>query len=959
MDRYHVKFGDKDSGEELGLLLNLGGYSKQLSNPYAAKTAIGDTKNSDLTEWTVESQTDWRGGRGQDEAEVPEQYYDSHHVETRIEGQLTLGPLANAPQGSGVKYEPGNTTPFGVGRQGEIIYPVGQYTNFDTEIYNGRNYDFKLKFGFTDFTNYLTTVRIWLRREGMPGAVIRLALYNDANGAIGGIVGFVDVAAAAVGVGFAWIDFTFAAPLAVQPNTNYWIRLSTTSLRAVGYYVTLWAVIGGVPRRIYQLAFTPIQRAMSFLGPGGGLTCTSVQIFAKKLWTPGTYTVALYSDDGGGLPNAMLRTANVDMNAQLLNDYYWLIVTWGASYNLAAGTRYHIVVIPPAAADTHGSISWGGNAAGGYASGASSMRVGAAAWAAQTADLYFRINSDVLEDDVVKFVRYDDKIWVAAGDTVYYWNVDQWTASDTVAGDDITDMESWGGYIWVARGAASVVRRKLGAGAWANVAGIFADLLKSMAGYLYRTDGVAGNGHHVMYTADGAAWSDPIVIGSGDYEVTALEGYKDIAVCATPIRLWGIAGTIPYVLLSWASQEDADNGKGMIAWSKTNCLYIPLRYGLYRWNGDSMSAVGPEQGVGLPANRSGKIKSLVGTNNWLYCGIDAGATGYSSVMAYGAMGGWHEVQRCEQVGERTYAVFFETLNSPNRLWYGMSEQTRYLLLPDFTDNPYGWTGYSFTPSGELITSWFGSELVEVVKDLHKIVIRGEGITASTPVDVFYEVDRSAVWTYLGRMNISPEGSLPFVAPTWGYKELTTGSTTATIELDAAYDTTDMAIGDWVRIDGEIRQVASITDGDTFVLTTPLSSIPDVNTRIYVSRPAGREFRLKLVLYSNDKTVTPKVKTVFIRFQNNVLDRYVYRLPIRIEDNMRDLSNGSYPHTAADLRVLLDTWSRRETPFSFYDPDGVEHTVKITNAGEGGLSLAGGEGANFYTSMYNIVLVEME
>ena len=75
--------------------------------------------------------------------------------------------------------------------------------------------------------------------------------------------------------------------------------------------------------------------------------------------------------------------------------------------------------------------------------------------------------------------------------------------------------------------------------------------------------------------------------------------------------------------------------------------------------------------------------------------------------------------------------------------------------------------------------------------------------------------------------------------------------------------------------------------------------------------------------------------------------------------MRDLSNGPYPHTAADLRVLLDTWSKRETPFSFYDPDGVEHTVKITNAGEGGLSLAGGEGANFYTSMYNIVLVEME
>jgi len=960
--RYHVRFADPESGEELGLLLTESpalGFSRRLINPYAAKASKGATQDQDLTEWSLLSQRDWRAGRGQERLEDATAYFDSHNVESRIEGQLTLGPLPQDPAGTYPKYQPGSAKEYGLGYPGSLLLSPGTMATVGSTISGGGNYTFYVTVGNPGMTNRVTSVKVRVKKTGSPNAVVRLGIHANVNGTVGAELSGVDVAAASVGTSYAWVTFTLATTLAVAASTMYWVRVSSTC--TVGSYEVEWAIGGGQPRRLYEVVFSKIGYAMSFQAPVAGMTCTLVQLYLKKVGHPGTYTVSLCDDSGGGLPAGVLKTTTVDMNASLAEDFRWIEVVWSSSQALTGSATYHVTVEGPATADAKGCyVVWGGTAAA-YATGNASRKIDSGSWSARTDDLFFRVNRELLEDRVVGFARFSGKWYCAAGDTVYVWDSGgaTWTVSEAVTDAEVTAMEVWGGYLWVARGTEDDVRIFNGTPPWVDATGpVKANLLKAGGGYLHRTNPTAGSRHKLYYTADGTTWSSEIEVGSGDYEITAMEWYRDMIVCATAVRLWGMTADMAYPLLSWATQESADNGKGMMMWSKTGCMYIPLSFGLYRWNGDSMAAVGPEQGMGLPATRAGKIKALVGTCNWLFAAVDAGASGYSSILGYGGQGGWHEMQRCEQTGQVIQALGFETLSSPSRLYYGMGSETRYLLLPDYSDNPYQYTGYEFNASGELETSWIGSELLEVVKDLHELVIRAEGVTSSQVVDVFYEVDRSGQWTFLGRVTNGPRQGLVFPSSTFAAKVTTTGCTTTTIELASGSVTTDMAAGDWVRINTEVRQVASITDSDTFVLETALSEAPEADVVVYASRAAGREFRFKLVLSTDDKTLTPKVQAMFVRYQNNVLDRFIYALQVRAADAMVDLAGNPYPHSAAELRAALDGWVKRACQFTLYDPDGTAQTVKVVSVGEGGYQREQGAGAVRYGSVYSINLVEV-
>ncbi len=963
--RYHVEFAD-EAGERLGLMLverpQLG-YSRRLINPYAAKGSSGATKDSDLTEWSVVSQRDWRGGRGQEEMETSEAFLDGWNVETRIKNQLTLGPLPQVPTGTLPSYEPGSVVDYGAGFTGPILWHANEMSGwfFQADVHAGDDYNLKFRVGTEAhlFDYPVRSVKIYVKREAATSGYIRVALHEYDDGAVGAELVHKDLSQADVGTSYGWVEFEFAAPEVVSEGL-YYIVVSSDTVEANPYTVHAGASPGTRTYKTYEVHYTVVARAQSFAAPAGGMTCSLVQLYLRKKGTPGTFTVKLCSDNAGD-PGTTLKSETVDMDAAASEGYRWVSVDWASGQALTGGSTYWIVVEPPATVDARFSyVSWGGDAAAGYGSGACKRQVGSGSWAAQAEDLYFRVNRDELDDAPVAFARYNSKWYCGAGDTVYEWDAGSstWTTSEEVNGQDVTSLAVWGGYLWAARGAGDDVRRYNGS-AWADAPGpVTATLLQAGGGYLHRS-GTGSDDHKVYYTANGTDWAELGAAGVGDYPATGMAWFRDSLVVATAMRLYSMAVEgYAYPLLDWSSQENENNGIGMLAWSKTGSLYIPLQFGLYRWNGDTMMAVGPEQGMGLPAERAGRIAALCATGNWLFAAVDAGASGYSSVLAYGGRGGWHEVQRCEQEGQSIAVLGFETLSSPTRLWYGMDKETRYLMMPDYTDNPWQWTGCEFNPAGEIELSWIGGDLLEIVKDLHAVVVRGEGISSTQPVEVYYEVDRSGRWELLGRVTEGPRQELEFGTSDLVVKTVGSGSTTTTIELAAGSTTDDVAVGDWVRINGEIRQVASVTDSDTFVLQSALGTAPASGDVVYGSRPAGREFRLKLVVATEDHTATPKVKAVFVRFQNNLLDRFVYTLEVKVAGVMADLAGNPYPHTAADLRVLLTDWSRRVTPFVLLDPDGVEHTVKIVSAGEGGYLPVEGALPNRYGSVYSMNLVEV-
>lgn len=971
--RYHVQFKDGATGEQLGLLLGEGqiGYRRQLVNPYAAKGAQGTTRDSDLTEWSVLSQRDWRGGRGQEIMQDRTAFMDAWNVETRVEEQFTLGPLPQNPAATNPQYEPGSVSRVAFGYPGPEKNIVGGLADREINLSNGWAQRFRVYGGPFDYK--IASIDVRIKKDGavLP---INLRIRSDNDGKPGSQLAVKQLTASSVATSYGWVTFTLATPLDVHSGYGgryYWISLdastgsgkhyvwdvNTLSPYGSGYMAhysnDAWSLETN-DDATFRVHWQSIALEQSFVAPGGGLACTLVQLLLKKVKDIDTVRVRLY-DDSGGSPDTLMDTTTATV-AYVAN-YLWCEAVWTGTQTLTGSAVYHIVA-DFAAEQTDRSYYciWGGQA--GYATGDAQEKYGAGAWAGITEDLYFRTNRDALDDDVVGFARYEGAWYCAAGDTVYKFGSNIWNVSDAVAAKMITDIEVWGGYLWVARGSDNYIRQ-YDDSSWADVGTLTAHYLKAGGGYLNRT-GATGNRHKVYYTADGTTWSAAIEVGAGDYEITGLEWYRDMLVAATPVRLWGLIADAAYPLLDWNTQEDANNGKRLLNWSRTGCLYIPLRFGLYRWNGDTMVAVGPEQGTGLPAARAGRIADLVGTGNWLYAAIDADTGGTSSILAYNGMGGWHEIQRAEQSGQQVLALGFETINSPNRLWYGMGAETRYLMLPDYSDNPWGWSGYEFNASGSLETSWMGNELLEVVKDLHQVVVRGEGFADAQPVEVFYEVDRSGIWTLLGEVTEAPRQALTFTATEASRKTITTQSTYTTIEVDTSdSDTGDLAQGDWVRINGEVAQVDSITDSGTFVLATALSVAPLAGDIVYPAQATGREFRLKLGLSTEDKASTPKVTAVFVRYQNNVLDRFLWVLQVQVQDGLKDLAGSAYPYTAAELRAELDTWAERVTPFLLVDPDERAYTVKVVSAAEAALSRKAPPGQLAgYNSIYTINLVEV-
>lgn len=843
---YHVVFEDPITGESLGLLLRESsgavGRVARLANPYAAKVGGGDRSLSDLTDLSAYGQTDWRAGRGQDRFEEEDRFYDSRRAETRIKGQVTLGPLAVVTGvGDVPEYRPSATEGI----------PVGKLS----ELWQGRGQGFETPAGGVSCTHVVLRLRASESGEGKAARNYTIALCADAPGAPGATLKSETLDLRDLDTGFEEVRFTWGAAQALAGGVDYWITVVEVSPHLSETWYLEWAA-----DLIADYAGAAVKE--------------------ERAWTV-----------GASLIEGQDKIDQTDgWEADAARDY-WFVVNDGPVLSGA-------VTVNP--------------------------------------------------------MRYGGDWYCAGGDTVYKWSGTVWQSSEVQAGKTVTDLKTWGDYLWCARGT-NAMRRYNGA-AWADAPGaVTAQLLEQYQGYLYRTDPT--NLEDMYYTADGTNWSSAIHVGPGDWGINSLAGFRDELAIANDVGLWLLAADWTYQVLDWASQENPENGARMRTWARTNELFLPIQYGLYRWTGATMVAVGPDSDAGLPQGRTGAIAALCGTVNWLYAAIDAGASGYSSVLAYGGRE-WHEVHRSGQAGARIQALGYETLSDPPRLWFGEGSNIYYVELPDFTDNPYQYAGVKYVSDAELELSTWGSELLPVTKDWRYVIVQAENCTSERKIEVYYELERSGLWTLLGTVDTAHTlHHLDFPQQGFATKVTGAGSTTTTIELGSG-STGDMAAGYWVRIGSEIRQVASVTDGDTFVLILPLSDAPATGVSVYASSPVGAEIRLRFRLVTNDDEESPRLLGITCYCDANVLDRWQITLDVRVEEGMECLDGSPYPLDSPALEAALIEWIERQTPFTLHDVRGLERTVKVANAAETS-ARRDAKSPGRYSSTMHIGLIEVE
>ena len=956
--KYHVELEDAASGETLGLMLTedggVLGRSAQLVNPYAAKVGSGDLQLSDLTDMSVYFQTDWRGGRGQEVWDEEDSFYDSQGVETRIDGQVTLGPLV---QSSDIEeadttteppvYEPTTQTPVVVGYPGVLRQEVAS-NQIGTTSTTWHAQRIKVPAGFQ-----IESVAVEVYKWGSPTAALTLSLYSDVAGKPGSSLTSKSLAAASIATTATWTTFTFSS---AYSNTADYLHIVLSTTETSGQYFwrmqrtgnvyedglahtsidsgTAWAWVENRDFT-FRVAFVKKAQERSITAPAGGISCTGATLRLRKTGTlTQTYVLSLYADSGGSPTGSALKTANItdaDVETGWTNHYE----AWASAQALTAATAYHLTLDPPASADEPGVyLEWAGDGTASDTTGATKYKNGSGSWTADTTtDLWFRVNKGLAGagDIVTDFVRFDDGWYCAGGDVVYKYDSTTpiWARGDAQADEDVTDMIAWDAYLWVARGANNA-RYADTDDSWSDVTGP-KDMLHlcQYGGYLFYSDNSAPD--TMYYTGDGSTWSSAVEVGPGDWGINAMAGFRGDLMIANDVGLWRNILEYSDQLLDWTSVESGDNGRQMMVWSKVNDLFIPVGYGLYRWNFTTMVSMGPDLGAGLPAARQGKVASLVGTVNSLFAAIDGGASNTSSILAYNGMG-WHEIVRAEIAGDRIRGMGYETLSSPPRLWWGEADKIRFVELPDYSDNPAGFSGYKFASTGELTQSWWGSEMLKVIKDYRAVVVHSEDTASGQTIRVYYEVDRSGLWTLLGEINDAQAiHVLQFPVTAFDYKTTTTGCTKTTINLASGSTTTNIKAGDWVRINEEIRQISSITDNDTFVLTQALSVEPDSGDLVYGARAAGVEIRLKFELSTTSEGSSPKLLSNALYCQANVMDRWTVNLTVSVRDEQLCLDDSIYPYNAKELMTELERWVTRETAFTLHDMYGVDRTVKVANA----------------------------
>ena len=222
-----------------------------------------------------------------------------------------------------------------------------------------------------------------------------------------------------------------------------------------------------------------------------------------------------------------------------------------------------------------------------------------------------------------------------------------------------------------------------------------------------------------------------------------------------------------------------DNGRGTTRWR--DAVYIPSGLGIYKYTNGANSAVvsivGPDRDHGIPSNKRGTVRQLMGTHNELLALVDATASQtISSIFDGGAMGshhgggelnptsvvspdvgfshimGWNETgwEVKWLSGSSVKAVNYAHVSNAYdkyRLWWAIDERVYHLTLPKDIINPSEISDFDYAASGTHETPWFSADQVDIDKLALELRVETASCTSTETVEVYYRLDYSDSTTY--------------------------------------------------------------------------------------------------------------------------------------------------------------------------------------------------------------------
>jgi hypothetical protein len=225
-----------------------------------------------------------------------------------------------------------------------------------------------------------------------------------------------------------------------------------------------------------------------------------------------------------------------------------------------------------------------------------------------------------------------------------------------------------------------------------------------------------------------------------------------------------------------------NGGQGSVKWRDS--VYMPAGLGIYKYingtNAAEISIMGPDRDDGLPSDKRGVIKQLIGTHNDLLAITDA-TTAPGSLDNYGSgqsavieadagfshILGWNELgwELKWLGGSATKAIDYAHVSnsySKYRLWWAHAERIYYMGLPSDIINPSEVTDFAYASSADHETSWFTAGQSEIDKLAVRLKVELQDATSTETATISYGIDYSDTYTQLGV--ISSDGMTTYDFP---------------------------------------------------------------------------------------------------------------------------------------------------------------------------------------------------
>lgn len=617
-----------------------------------------------------------------------------------------------------------------------------------------------------------------------------------------------------------------------------------------------WKAVSGL---YYAIEFTP----------SANYTATEAYLWVRKVGSPNPLNVAIFTS-ASDLPDATtVGVASLD-EGDVGDEPVYHKFTLEASYAVTSGTKYFFVAYGSSSDNrqNHWEVMTCefeyDYAPYTYTS------TDAATWTGTDFRLYFKVSAAVESADYKLFTFKDEMyaVQIKTSGTSKLFKLVSTTPSFVWASHNdlvVTEVASTGlGYVrdvcvvnnivYFAQGAGVDIRRWNGTTfAAESTAGNEADIMSVVSDSINGTLIYVSIGNYVKYSAVKDWGTELNYSNLNDFKnetVTGIIGFANSVWILTSSGIYFKTGekndSSATKLSKYAADiDDAYNTtNGRASEVLGQYLYVSIDKSLAQIYSSNFTDVGPHHGNGLPSDRMGYITSMRAIFDKLFVTLDAGSSGYSSVLVFDGVN-WHELWRAPEAGK--------SINS--LLWYSGKHVTNPLLVWDYGGDfvfmrfPY----FGFNPSRE---------------------------------DTMYYAPFGTIESSVIDMNLV---SLPKM-----FKELSLVTknlyNTRSDFLAVADNKNDARIGVRYHVDSDIGSDNYIKVGDAY--NSPYDTVSIKRSNVYA-------LQYKLTFITSDALTPPMLNASVVKCFARTPVKYQWVMRVKVDSNQITL-NGAPDHKPDDL-----------------------------------------------------------